>query len=948
MQIIKNLASSIANVACAFGKAVATPDDSDALQQRTSSAASSALTNPGHVAAEATLRDPGLMRHEVHTVINGCPYTIETAVPTNSDPTYLATQYNPQLIETVIKALEQQPLQNLVHFRLDHQPNSDLIATYIEIPPSSAPGPGQPTPPPTQPIQKTLVIPQTQVLSKTLQETIYSSLNVRRREENSANRSTSNRQSEMPLEQAVSPVPFINNEGNTCFLSAMTWVHLLNNPVIRKELPNVTIRPKDQRKNSDEEDRRIVNQTEALRIIRAFVAKCDQAVIDKQPVTGIAELRTVLHLLDPQHFGADEARQHDAHEAWTLISDLILENSNVNTNSTQTEMRFDDNSPSRGGAREKNTGRISIPVNGQGIDLANRVANYFMPEQAHPYSAGRQRVVGEQTNWEKPPEQLEINLKRFRHDGEGTSKILTSVEIPLHFHVLGNHFQNLKDAYPAGSEIPPVQYQLYGAIRHHGDSPNSGHYTAVVRKPIDGVMHNYLCDDSGRMLEITDERCRQELLTEGYDLLYMKIDGARTLVNSCEFANRTSPMPPPAPPRATPHPRTHSPSRRDLLPRNLYAMDPKAFKEAVAKLPASDFTPHDKQNMRIYKETLDAANDRTNRELQRCNAEMLDNIEKLDEISADDTSKLPLPEASENFPQRQAPTYVMKMSTNDATQMLVEKGYNPLVQIMANDDTPGGGVLTGADAQEEVEWRTTTLPLALLEAEKQGHYNGGIGENGILVPGVTHIRKDPGANNAPGYVPLPNPFRADHIVLAAERLSPEQQTNPPPGYEDITRRKITQILRAAVMNGNDSLVLGAFGCGAFHNNPETIARYYKEILELPEFKGRFRVVVFAVLNDRNGPRNYQIFQLKLQPDKLRDIPNAPVPNRRKPQPQIPPVNVRPHKMIPQTVRPSSQPHRPSLSHGSSSGLAGRATRSTGPRHNTKRRFNQTRNRNPYS
>lgn len=60
----------------------------------------------------------------------------------------------------------------------------------------------------------------------------------------------------------------------------------------------------------------------------------------------------------------------------------------------------------------------------------------------------------------------------------------------------------------------------------------------------------------------------------------------------------------------------------------------------------------------------------------------------------------------------------------------------------------------------------------------------------------------------------------------------------------------------AMDNHIDSVVLGAFGCGAFANPPEHIARIYSDVLK-GNFKGVFSRVSFAVLPE--GGRNHAAF-----------------------------------------------------------------------------------------
>ena len=65
------------------------------------------------------------------------------------------------------------------------------------------------------------------------------------------------------------------------------------------------------------------------------------------------------------------------------------------------------------------------------------------------------------------------------------------------------------------------------------------------------------------------------------------------------------------------------------------------------------------------------------------------------------------------------------------------------------------------------------------------------------------------------------------------------------------RNKVRTIYRLALANGHDSLVAGAFGCGAFRLPCDKVAELFNEILGEPEFKNKFRKVTFAIL-DKDG------------------------------------------------------------------------------------------------
>ncbi|MDO5392906.1 MAG: TIGR02452 family protein, partial [Eubacteriales bacterium] len=67
--------------------------------------------------------------------------------------------------------------------------------------------------------------------------------------------------------------------------------------------------------------------------------------------------------------------------------------------------------------------------------------------------------------------------------------------------------------------------------------------------------------------------------------------------------------------------------------------------------------------------------------------------------------------------------------------------------------------------------------------------------------------------------------------------------------------------QAAAANGANLLVLGAFGCGAFCNNPAVVARAYREVLD--EYAGYFDQVVFAVYCTPRSMENYEVFRRML-------------------------------------------------------------------------------------
>jgi uncharacterized protein (TIGR02452 family) len=63
-------------------------------------------------------------------------------------------------------------------------------------------------------------------------------------------------------------------------------------------------------------------------------------------------------------------------------------------------------------------------------------------------------------------------------------------------------------------------------------------------------------------------------------------------------------------------------------------------------------------------------------------------------------------------------------------------------------------------------------------------------------------------------------------------------------------------LRIAGKYAHDSIVLGAFGCGAYANPPHHIASLFKEVFAEREFKGYFKTLVFSIIDDHNSRKEH--------------------------------------------------------------------------------------------
>ena len=168
----------------------------------------------------------------------------------------------------------------------------------------------------------------------------------------------------------------------------------------------------------------------------------------------------------------------------------------------------------------------------------------------------------------------------------------------------------------------------------------------------------------------------------------------------------------------------------------------------------------------------------------------------------------------------------------------VESGSRPLALNFANGIQPGGGFLSGARAQEEGLCRSSALYQTLvgdpMYAAHRKRQRADSTNWAIYSPDVPVFRGDDG-------VMVEHPWLLSFITCAA----PYAPAIGQPESGDLLQRRIHRVLTIARAFGHSVLVLGAWGCGAFGNNPHRTAIDFRDALE-NDFRGAFTDIVFAI------------------------------------------------------------------------------------------------------
>jgi uncharacterized protein (TIGR02452 family) len=186
-------------------------------------------------------------------------------------------------------------------------------------------------------------------------------------------------------------------------------------------------------------------------------------------------------------------------------------------------------------------------------------------------------------------------------------------------------------------------------------------------------------------------------------------------------------------------------------------------------------------------------------------------------------------------------------SLQAARRMADESAAKVVVLNYASARNPGGGYLNGAQAQEESLCRGSALHATLLRvpefyahhrAERSAFYTDRV----IHSPGVPVFRDDRGRL-------LESPYSAGFLTSPAPNAGVIRSKDPElvPRIPAALVSRAERVLEVAAVRGYRRLVLGAWGCGVFMNDPAEVAAAFRALLTAGgRFAGHFEQIVFGV------------------------------------------------------------------------------------------------------
>ena len=229
-----------------------------------------------------------------------------------------------------------------------------------------------------------------------------------------------------------------------------------------------------------------------------------------------------------------------------------------------------------------------------------------------------------------------------------------------------------------------------------------------------------------------------------------------------------------------------------------------------------------------------------------------------------------------NYIEKEGIISITKNRSFEAATKLRHKCHNSRIGVLnfASATSPGGGVNQGSSAQEESLCRCSTLyPVLNHEIFLNAYYMRNImiknplhNDTVLYTPDIIICKSD---NDKPTRLKEYEFVKIDVLSASAPNLRdiPSNRYNKDDGNKtSINEEELYQIhlsrgkaiLEVALANNIDVLVLGAFGCGAFRNDPRIVAKAYKELLK--EYSKYFKEIEFAIYCSKYDSENYEIFK----------------------------------------------------------------------------------------
>lgn len=189
-------------------------------------------------------------------------------------------------------------------------------------------------------------------------------------------------------------------------------------------------------------------------------------------------------------------------------------------------------------------------------------------------------------------------------------------------------------------------------------------------------------------------------------------------------------------------------------------------------------------------------------------------------------------------------------TTLQALERLHQSEENLLCLNFASAKNPGGGFMGGAQAQEESLARSSGLYYSISQRSMMYAVNRQT-QTCLYTDHMIYSPRVPFFKNDHGELHL-RPYHAAVLTVPAVNAGVVKQQESQEHIDridEVMLSRMEKLLMVAALQGHETLVLGAWGCGVFRNPAAKVSGYFKNhLLDNPQFNGVFKKIVFAILD----------------------------------------------------------------------------------------------------
>lgn len=200
---------------------------------------------------------------------------------------------------------------------------------------------------------------------------------------------------------------------------------------------------------------------------------------------------------------------------------------------------------------------------------------------------------------------------------------------------------------------------------------------------------------------------------------------------------------------------------------------------------------------------------------------------------------------------------MIEVRNQDVVDTILQSKGKTLVLNFASARNPGGGFLSGSQAQEEAIAKTSNMYMSIKDVKEYynnpKHHQSGYYDSDVIYSSDLKMFK-----NSYGDEVSPVPF--EMVTSCAVNVKSLKEVDKKRIEEEMIER-IENIFELAIRQDVETFIVGAWGCGVFKNEPEDIATFFSKVMKNERYKNKIDHIIFSIFKDENM---IEIFKQKMK------------------------------------------------------------------------------------